>query len=85
MIEFLQQFDSKTAAAILAEAALSTSPIPEIEGEKRVAPYAEEVAQLLKSARSQLKLKDTDASAEAKVRLDKFLNSRAHGNVFKGH
>jgi hypothetical protein len=82
MHEYLNQFDSKTAAAILAEAALATSPIPEFEGTPYVAPYGPEVATLLSAAREQLHISESDSSPDAKIKLDNFLSRALYEFVF---
>lgn len=82
MHEYLSQFDPKTAANILAEAALATSPIPEFEGTPYVAPYSQEVSSLLSVARGQLHISDSDSSPEAKFKLDNLLSHALNEIVF---
>jgi stress response protein YsnF len=78
MIDLLSQFDPKTARTILAEAALTTSPNPDIERDGNVISlrqlkHSEEVASFLASLRQHLGLALDDYSNNAKSRIDLYL------------
>src|SRR4051812_27030324 len=86
MLKTLERHDPETAAAILAAAALATSPNPGTSSaeERTLLPFWDEVTDVLSEVRQRLDLRPEDQSRKARVALDNFLSQQLDEAVFSG-
>jgi hypothetical protein len=74
-LEVLSRYDEKTASAILAAAALSTSAMPSEKEDDLVLEHKDQVVELLAEIRRRLRLRVDDQSPTAKASIDNFISN----------
>jgi len=74
-LEVLSRYDEKTASAILAAAALSTSAMPSEKEDDLILEHKDQVIELLAEIRRRLRLRTDDQSPTAKASIDDFISN----------